>query len=282
MKSSSPSQSRLSLLDVTLVCVDTRTPRQALEAMHRCLAQVGFGRAVFFGDQDAAWGAEDLRGIDLVKIPALRNIGEYSRFVLHSLLPHIHTSHCLIVQWDGFVVDASLWCDDFLTMDYVGPPWYRKGQPIGVGNGGFSLRSRRLLEALAQLPCDGDEPEDDVICKRYRNELISRFGIQFAPTDMAARFGIEQGPLRPTFGFHGVEHLAWVLSETELDRWLCEAPEELILHRHTRKLVKSLMDEGRRRQAWALNAWRAQRHGWSWDHVSLAIRVCLLSKRPKG
>lgn len=279
MMSSSPSQSRLSLPDVTLVCVDTRTPRQALEAMHRCLAQVDFARAVFFGDQDAAWGAEDLRGIDLVKIPALRNIGAYSRFVLHSLLPHVHTSHCLIVQWDGFVVDASLWCDDFLTMDYVGPPWYRKGQPIGVGNGGFSLRSRRLLEALAQLPCNGDEPEDDMICKRYRNDLISRFGIQFAPADMAARFGIEQGPLRPTFGFHGVEHLARVLSETELARWLDEAPEELSLHRHTRKLVKSLMDEGRRRQAWMLNARRAKQQGWTWDHVNLAIRVCLLSKR---
>lgn len=279
MMFSSPHQSRLSLPDVTLVCVDTRTPRQALEAMHRCLAQVDFARAVFFGDQNAAWDAEDLGGIDLVKIPALRNIGAYSRFVLHSLLPHIHTSHCLIVQWDGFVVDAALWRDEFLTVDYVGPPWYRKGLPIGVGNGGFSLRSRRLLEALSQLPCDGDEPEDDVICKRHRSELISRFGIQFAPSEMAARFGIEQGPLRQTFGFHGAEHLARVLSESELDRWLDEAPEELILHRHTRKLVKSLIDEGRRRQAWTLNARRAKQQGWTWDHVNLAIRVCLMSKR---
>lgn len=273
--SSRSSQSRLSLPDVTLVCVDTRTPRQALEAMQRCLDQVDFGRAVFFGGPNTALDELARRGIDGVQIPALRNIGDYSRFVLKGLLPHIHTSHCLIVQWDGFITDASMWRDEFLSVDYMGPPWYRKGQAIGVGNGGFSLRSKRLLEALAQLPCDGDEPEDDVICKHLRQALTERFGIQFAPSEMAAEFGIEQGPLRQTFGFHGIEHFARAFSEAELDRWLSEAPDELILHRHTRKLVKSLMDEGRRRQAWRLNARRAAKQGWHWDHVNLAMRVCL-------
>lgn len=269
-------QPRLSLPDVTLVCVDTRTPRQALEAVQKCMSQVEFGRVIFFGNEGADSCAMPLDGIDRIGIPALRNMGEYSRFVLHGLLPHIHTSHCLIVQWDGFVVDASMWRDDFLSVDYIGPPWYRKGQAIGVGNGGFSLRSRRLLEALAQLPCDGDEPEDDVICKQYRVELIERFSILFASTDMAAHFGIEQGPLRPTFGFHGIEHFARVFSEAELEAWMNAAPDELILHKHTRKLVKSLIAEGHRRQAWRLNARRAQKQGWHMDHVKLAIRACLL------
>jgi hypothetical protein len=40
-----------------------------------------------------------------------------------------------------------------------------------------------------------------------------------------------------------------------------------------------LMAEGRRRQAGALNARRAKRQGWTWDHVNLAIRVCLQGKR---
>lgn len=270
--------SRLSLPDVTLVCVDTRTPKQALEAMHKCMSRVDFGRAIFFGNEVEEPEAVHLIGIDWVGIPALRNIGEYSRFVLRGLLPHVHTSHCLIVQWDGFVVDASMWRDDFLSMDYIGPPWYRKGQAIGVGNGGFSLRSKRLLEALAKLPCDSDDAEDDVICKHLRQQLIERFGIQFAPVDMAAQFGIEQGPLRPTFGFHGIEHFAWVFSETELEAWMSAAPDELILHRHTRKLVKSLIAEERRRQAWRLNARRACKQGWRMDHVNLAIRACLLGR----
>ncbi|MBH1986258.1 MAG: hypothetical protein I8H76_02910 [Burkholderiales bacterium] len=273
---SSPRPSKLSLHDVTLVCVDTRTPRQALEAVQKCISQVDFGRVIFFGNEGADSCAMPLDGIDWIGIPALRNIGEYSRFVLHGLLPHIQTSHCLIVQWDGFVVDASMWRDDFLSVDYIGPPWYHKSQAIGVGNGGFSLRSRRLLEALAQLPCDGDDAEDDVICKHLRQQLIERFGIEFAPADMAAQFGIEQGPLRPTFGFHGIEHFARMFSETELEAWLNAAPDELILHKHTRKLVKSLIAEGRRRQAWRLNARRAQKQGWRMDHVKLAIRACLL------
>lgn len=268
-------QSRLSLPDVTLVCVDTRTPKQALEAMHRCMSRVDFGRAIFFGNEIEEPDADYLIGIDWVGIPALRTIGEYSRFVLLGLLPHVHTSHCLIVQWDGFVVDASMWRDDFLSMDYIGSPWYRKGQIIGVGNGGFSLRSRRLLEALSQLPCDGDDAEDDVICKHLRQELVERFGVQFAPADVAAQFGIEQGPWRPTFGFHGIEHFAWAFSEAGLEDWLNTAPDELILHRHTRKLVKSLIAARHRRLAWRLNAMRARKQGWHMDHVNLAIRACL-------
>ena len=266
-------QSRLSLPDVTLVCVDTRTPKQALEAMRKCMSRVDFGRAIFFGNEVAEPETAHLIGIDWVGIPALRNIGEYSRFVLRGLLPHVCTSHCLIVQWDGFVVDASMWRDDFLSMDYIGPPWYRKGQIIGVGNGGFSVRSRRLLEALSQLPCDGDEAEDDVICKHLHQELVERFGIQFAPADVAAQFGIEQGPLRSTFGFHGVEHFAWAFSEAELEDWLNTAPDELILHRHTRKLVKSLIAARRRRLARHLNARRANSLGWGWDCIALALRA---------
>jgi hypothetical protein len=269
-------QTRLALPDVTLVCVDTRTPRQAIEAMQKSMTRVDFGRAIFFGEHNSKRDCAQMNGIDWVGISALKNIGEYSRFVLHGLLPHVHTSHCLIVQWDGFVVDASMWRDDFLAFDYIGPPWYKKNQFLGVGNGGFSLRSRRLLEALAQLPCDGDDPEDDVICKHHRAALIERFGMRFAPADMAAQFGIEQGPLRQTFGFHGIEHFARVFAEDELVRWLNDAPEELILHRHTRKLVKSLIVERRRRLAWKLNARRAKKQGWSGDHVNLAIRACLL------
>lgn len=271
-------QPRLSLPDVTLVCVDTRTPKQALEAMHKCMSQIDFGRAIFFGNEFERPDAMLSDGIEFIGIPALQSIGEYSRFVLHGLLPHIHTKHCLIVQWDGFVVDASMWRNDFLSVDYIGPPWYRKGQSIGVGNGGFSLRSRRLLEALAQFPCDGDDAEDDVICKHLRPDLIARFGIQFASADMAAQFGIEQGPRRPTFGFHGIEHFAWVFSEPELEAWLSVAPDELILHRHTRKLVKALIAARRRRLAWRLNAMRAGKQGWHMDHVILAIRSWLFGR----
>jgi hypothetical protein len=47
----------------------------------------------------------------------------YSQIVLKGLYPHVATSHVLVIQWDGYVVNADLWDDDFLRYDYIGAPW---------------------------------------------------------------------------------------------------------------------------------------------------------------
>jgi hypothetical protein len=89
---------RLALPQVTLVCVDTQQPALALAAMQRCRAQVDFGDAVLFTDRAAAItlpAAIRREAVQIDSVPA------YSQFMLRGLLPHIHTSHLLVVQWDG-------------------------------------------------------------------------------------------------------------------------------------------------------------------------------------
>jgi len=41
---------------------------------------------------------------------------------------YFKTSHCLIVQADSFVVNSSLWSNDFLKYDYIGGLWPDKIQ----------------------------------------------------------------------------------------------------------------------------------------------------------
>ena len=55
----------------------------------------------------------------------------------------------LLIQWDGYVVNPEAWDPAFLGCDYLGAKWYWHDDGMRVGNGGFSLRSRRLLDALA-------------------------------------------------------------------------------------------------------------------------------------
>ena len=75
---------------------------------------------------------------------------DYSRFIIEGLNGHVGTSHCLIVQGDGFIVDPARWRDQFLDYDYVGAPWpeyvgvhFGNGRLMmdenRVGNGGFSF-----------------------------------------------------------------------------------------------------------------------------------------------
>jgi hypothetical protein len=73
-----------------------------------------------------------------------------------------------------------------------------------VGNGGFSLRSKRLLRALQDDAFPPLHPEDRAICRTWRDQLERRYSISFAPEVMADRFAFEGTlPNQPTFGFHG-------------------------------------------------------------------------------
>lgn len=264
----------LDLPDVTLCCVDTRSVAQAFYALRQCMAHARFGRVVFFGPEPDASQGPAPEGIDWVTIPALRGIQDYNRIVLKDLAAHVHTSHVLIVQWDGFITHPELWRPEFLTVDYIGPPWYHGGHPGMVGNGGFSLRSKRLLDALASLDkLDTTEPEDMVICVQRRAELEREHGIRFAPLDMAQAFGCEYGAYKACFGFHGMHNFAHVMDEQTIRIWLENAPTEIVVHKHARKLIKSLITARRIDEAVMLNAKRAAITGWSFDSFLLNLRA---------
>jgi hypothetical protein len=118
----------------------------------------------------------------------------------------------LVVQWDGFILDASCWQDRFLEFDYIGATWPQFRDEHDVGNGGFSLRSRRLLEACRDPFISSAGIEDVTICRTYRAWLEREHGIRFAPREIAESFAYEREPPQgPTFGFHGVFNMIPVL-----------------------------------------------------------------------
>ena len=110
------SSSRLNLSGVTLCCVDTRAAAQAIHALKHSMRFIDFGDVLFLGDVGFSHHP-DLQhtGIRFGAIPALRNIDDYSRFMLHELHAHVHTEHVLVIQWDGFISHPELWRDEYLT-----------------------------------------------------------------------------------------------------------------------------------------------------------------------
>jgi hypothetical protein len=122
------------------------------------------------------------------------------------------TSHALFIQYDGWVLDGSLWRDEWLRYDYIGAPWpWHAGYQ--VGNGGFSLRSRKLMQFLAdnRTTFPVRTPEDDTLCRAYRPFLESH-GFRWAPTMIAEDFSFERERPHRTFGFHGIFNWPHVLS----------------------------------------------------------------------
>lgn len=202
---------------LSIVCYDTLRYERSKYAIEQALKCVDADIIYWFSD----------RAFDLEqKVPSVthliapvnaENFSERTGRLCLDIIPSIiDTDYALYVQSDGFPVNKDAWTDEFYDYDYIGAPWpfYRDG--LGdVGNGGFSLRSRRLHDALQDLRVGknflNSAFEDTLICRTFRQQLEKNYGIKFAPVELAARFSMETPSGVPdidkwvgkSFGFHG-------------------------------------------------------------------------------
>jgi hypothetical protein len=152
--------------------------------------------------------------------PKIDHINDYNLYIFKYLGTHVDTSHCLLIQHDSWVLNADLWDDGWLQWDYCGAPWkimdnayisWGSKEHVRVGNGGFSLRSKKLLDIplIHDLPLLQEQSffnEDGVINCYYR-ELMIALGIKYAPVEVAAKFAYENDVqenfnIEKFFGFH--------------------------------------------------------------------------------
>ena len=194
--------------------------KTTIKRLHQAKQVFPHCRAILFTSKQIS---EATGEIEIIRINPLDSLRAYSDFIIYSLHHYIDSTHVLIVQWDGFIVNPNRWDQEFLNYDYIGAPFIPRSNNWGysrdanggfyaVGNGGFTLRSKRLLAAPTQLGLLDDvqltnHHEDGFFCVLHRTTLEQQ-GFQWAPTASAFRFAIES-PLErrhlllPSFGIHG-------------------------------------------------------------------------------
>lgn len=201
------------LPDVALVAFGTVCHDLMAKAVLDSVRQCSFADVLVWSDRDLR-----LPGIPTRPFQCSSQV-EADRFWWKQAWKPVKVSHFLTIQWDSWVVDASMWRPEFLEFDYIGAPWwYRDGW--NVGNGGFSLRSRRLAEHVARngtiFPLQF--PEDVALCRRYRG-LLEADGFRWAPDDVAIDFAFEcvrPSLTSPHFGFHAFRNFPFVLDRERL------------------------------------------------------------------
>lgn len=192
------------LTNVTLCAIDCKNYGEAISALRKSLYQCDFAKAIFLTDIKAY---NPNFPFEIVKIDKIASKEDYSQFVIKELHKYVDTEYVLLIQHDGYVLSGDSWDKDFLNYDYIGAAWlYTDGK--NIGNGGFSLRSKKLLKALGEDDfIEATDPEDQAIGRLYRDYLIKKYGIKFAPEDVADKFSFElREPVCSTFGFHGNFH----------------------------------------------------------------------------
>ena len=232
---------KLQLPQVTMFtfCWGTEHVRKSLRAMLIGMDQVEFGKKVLITDPSKTdlslfETVIDKYGIEVydMSVDLNSNLQDddtnrsgFCESFVQQTARYITGDYCLNVQHDSTIIDASKWEARFLAYDYIGAPWPMSiiqasdmvaGQiediPNVVGNGGFSLRTRRFVEESAKLGWE-HKNEDLNICI-FNYDRMRKVGIQFAPPELASKFSVEH----PThyrnfnrdmlfsygsFGFHG-------------------------------------------------------------------------------
>ena len=244
------------LPSVTLVAATSVALGATVDALVASVRQVDFGQVLLLSDQRPM----DLHpAITWRPIERLRTRADYCRFMLLALAEHVSTSHALCIQWDGFVVNGAAWDPHFLDYDYIGAVWPHFHDEHNVGNGGFSLRSRRLLHACRHLPFNGSEPEDVLIGRLERPRLEGQ-GMRFAPKDVARRFSYERTkPTGDEFGFHGAFNLVRYLPAGDAVRLFRSLEPRLLAPNERRELLQWALMRGRVRLAVTILARLARR-----------------------
>lgn len=180
-------------------------------------------------------------GIGLSVLPHLRggggNVRDINRDSILNLADRFETEYALSFQHHAFPLRAGL--PAFLgRYDYIGAPWvFGKDDRItrlllrhrgDVGNGAFTLRTRRLCETISWyyrrkyklLPHCFLVIDDYFIAKTLPSfERKYRETIRIAPAEVAANFALEDNETLHSavhanpFGFHGPRAFAQLLRE---------------------------------------------------------------------
>lgn len=200
---------------------------QTLKAINHCRELIDFANV-----KVASCVKIDQNDIEYIPIQKLSKI-QYSHFFMYELDNFIDTEFCLTVQSDGFVIDGNHWEDFFLKFDYIGAPWLNFKDENCVGNGGFSLRSKKFLRSCKNLEYKHDiqfqphvepgkliTPEDWFCCVHSYKEMV-KMGVKFADIHTAYRFSVEHPSFFKiydrsvietyrSFGFHGTFNKAGI------------------------------------------------------------------------
>lgn len=232
------------LSDVTLYAIDSKNVELAGRALTLSMQQCRFKDAILFSHEPVPGPFR------CVLIPTASSTKEFEELFLKLVPKHITTPYALFVQWDGYVVDGRFWREEFRDYDYIGARWPQFNDGLDVGNGGFCLQSRKLLDAFSdcRVQVDPKLPVDVLICRELRSFLEHKFAIHFAPSRVADQFSYENIlPAQPTFGFHGCGNLWRYCSDDEMmimlnkmDSYVLRTPHFGLLalnYLHQRKLA---------------------------------------------
>ncbi len=188
----------IDLSNISLICIEPLNPDLGHKVLKYSSREIAFGETILVSNQKPI----DFDG-NFFWCPEI-TWAQYNDFVLQAV-QYTTKDFALFIQTDGFVLNPSLFQLDWLEYDYLGAPWPDQSgwlslqtprlqscfkQKTRVGNGGFSLRSRKFMELSSRFESTQGLGEDNFLCVEKYQYMIDA-GIKFAPPEVAVKFSVE-------------------------------------------------------------------------------------------
>lgn len=185
----------IDLSNVTLFIADCVDVNRAVVAIERCKAAAQFGAVKFLTSLPTTYPH--------IQIDPITSLVHYSVFMLKKCVDFVDTEKMLVIQHDGYIINKEAWNPEWADLDYIGPLFLQDGfmGSVMVGSGGFSLRSRKLMqyvknhtpawdgtyEHAGSVQNDVGSYEDGVISYKLRRPLED-IGCKYGTPEQATVF----------------------------------------------------------------------------------------------
>ena len=187
-----------------LVTVNCNDVEEGIKALNFSSRDIEFENIFLFTDKDVKGN------FNKINIDEIKGVSEYNDFIL-TLNQYSNSEFVLVIQDDGHVLSPHQWTDNFLNYDYIGAPWpndyewnsrwnkydikysrkiKKHSKKNRIGNGGFSLRSKKFLEYSSNFSQTGVLAED-IFLNLYNYDLANDFGIKYPDLELAINFSFE-------------------------------------------------------------------------------------------
>jgi len=191
-------------IPVDLVTINCNMVEEGVKALEYSTKYIEFNNVFLLSDQTISGN------FDLISIKKIRDVEDYNNEILN-LSKHIKSEYVLIIQHDGHVINHKKWDDLFLKFDYIGAPWpnsnkwnerwkyYPKEMEEKIlknlnlnriGNGGFSLRSKKFLDYSRSYK-EVDGAPEDIFLNILNYDKAFEYGIKYTDVKTAISFSYE-------------------------------------------------------------------------------------------
>ena len=191
-------------IPVDLVTINCNMVEEGVKALEYSTKYIEFNNVFLLSDQTISGN------FDLISIKKIRDVEDNNNEILN-LSKHIKSEYVLIIQHDGHVINHKKWDDLFLKFDYIGAPWpnsnkwnerwkyYPKEMEEKIlknlnlnriGNGGFSLRSKKFLDYSRSYK-EVDGAPEDIFLNILNYDKAFEYGIKYPDIKTAISFSYE-------------------------------------------------------------------------------------------